>query len=164
MTATQADLQERFDLHMHIRDRLTEVNAAIIELRDVRQQAAEWANRANTAGTGAEEVARVSHRLIEDLDDAERRLMKVGFRGALDRPNMPPTINTRLAELCEVVAVADFAPPSQAYDVFEVLSGRAGEELAALRTTIDTGVAELDRLIGEYGVPNIASPSEFQAS
>ena len=157
VTATQADLQERFDLHMRIRDRLTEVNAAIIELRDVRQQAAEWANRANTAGTGAEEVARVSHRLIEDLDDAERRLMKVGFRGALDRPNMPPTINTRLAELCEVVAVADFAPPSQAYDVFEVLSRRAGEELAALRTTIDTGVAKLDRLIAKYGVPNVAS-------
>ena len=52
--------------------------------------------------------------------------MKVGFRGALDRPNIPPTINTKLAELCEVVAVADFAPPRQAYDVFEVLSRRAG--------------------------------------
>ena len=83
--------------------------------------------------------------------------MKVGFRGALDRPNIPPTINTRLAELCEVVAVADFAPPRQAYDVFEVLSRRAGEELASLRVTIDTGVAELDRLIRENGVPMIVT-------
>ena len=83
--------------------------------------------------------------------------MKVGFRGALDRPNIPPTINTRLAELCEVVAVADFAPPRQAYDVFEVLSRRAGEELASLRVTIDTGVAELDRLIRENGVPMIGT-------
>ena len=83
--------------------------------------------------------------------------MKVGFRGALDRPNIPPTINTKLAELCEVVAVADFAPPRQAYDVFEVLSRQAGEELSGLRNTIDGGVAELDRLIGEYGVPNVAA-------
>ena len=88
--------------------------------------------------------------------------MKVGFRGALDRPNMRPTINTRLAELCEVVAVADFAPPRQAYDVFEVLSRRAGEELAGLREIIDTGVAELDRLIGEYGVPNIVAGAEVK--
>ncbi len=157
VAATQADLQEKFDLHARIRDRLSEVNTAIIELRSVRQQAAEWASRSKTAGSGAGEVARASGRLIDDLDSAERRLMKVGFRGALDRPNIPPTINTRLAELCEVVAVADFAPPRQAYDVFEVLSHRAGEELASLRVTIDTGVAELDRLIGEHGVPMIAT-------
>ena len=164
VSATQAELQEKFELHTRIRDRLSEVNEAIIELRNVRQQAVEWADRAKNAGPGAEEVARVSSRLIEDLDSAERRLMKVGFRGALDRPNMPPTINTRLAELCEVVAVADFAPPRQTYDVLEVLSGRAGEELAALRKTIDTGVAELNRLIREHGVPNVASASETQAS
>ena len=89
--------------------------------------------------------------------------MKVGFRGALDRPNIPPTINTRLAELCEVVAVADFAPPRQAYDVFEVLSRRAGEELNALRATVDDGVAELDRLIRENGVPVIATGASEEA-
>ena len=156
VSATQSDLQEKFELHTRIRDRLSEVNEAIIELRNVRKQVAGWADRAKNAEAGAEEIYRVSSRLIEDLDAAEKRLMKVGFRGALDRPNMRPTINTRLAELCEVVAVADFAPPRQAYDVFEVLSRRAGEELAALRTIIDTGAAELDRLIGEHGVPNFA--------
>ena len=138
VAATQADLQEKFDLHTRIRDRLSEVNTAIIELRSVRQQAAEWASRSSIAASGADEIARISGRLIDDLDSAERRLMKVGFRGALDRPNIPATINTRLAELCEVVAVADFAPPRQAYDVFELLSRRAGEELASLRVTIDT--------------------------
>ena len=56
-----------------------------------------------------------------------------------------------------MVAVADFAPPRQAYDVFEVLSRRAGEELASLRVTIDTGVAELGRLIRENGVPMIGT-------
>ena len=157
VTATQSDLLEKFELHVRIRDRLSEVNAAIIELRSVRQQATEWANRAESASVGSNDVARVSSRLIEDLDSAEKRLMKVGFRGALDRPNMRPAINTRLAELCEVVAVADFAPPRQAYDVFEVLSRQAGGELAALRKTIDTGVAELDRLIREHGVPNVVS-------
>ncbi len=157
VTATEADLQEKFDLHARIRDRLSEVNAAIIELRSVRQQAAEWASRSSIADSGADEIARISGRLIADLNSAERRLMKVGFRGALDRPNIPPTINTRLAELCEVVAVADFAPPRQAYDVFEVLSRRAGEELASLRATIDDGVAELDRLIRENGVPMIGT-------
>ena len=157
VSATQPDLQEKFELHVRIRDRLSEVNQAIIELRDVRQQAGEWADRAKNAGRGSVEVAFVSIRLIDDLVAAEKRLMKVGFRGALDRPNIPPAINTKLAELCEVVAVADFAPPRQAYDVFEVLSRRAGEELSGLRKTIDDGVAELDRLIGEYGVPNIAA-------
>ena len=163
VTATQADLQEKFDLHVRIRDRLSEVNAAIIELRSVRQQAAEWASRSAAVGSG-DAIARISGRLIDDLDSAERRLMKVGFRGALDRPNIPPTINTRLAELCEVVAVADFAPPRQAYDVFEVLSRRAGEELnASLRVTIDDGVAELDRLIREHGVPVIATGASEEA-
>ena len=164
VAATQADLQEKFDLHARIRDRLSEVNAAIIELRSVRQQAAEWASRSAAVGSGTDEIARISGRLIDDLDSAERRLMKVGFRGALDRPNIPPTINTSLAELCEVVAVADFEPPRQAYDVFEVLSRRAGGELASLRTTIDTGVAEMDRLIREHGVPTIVTGASNKTS
>ena len=163
VAATQTDLQEKFDLHTRIRDRLSEVNTAIIELRSVRQQTAEWASRSSIANSAAAEVVRVSGRLIDDLDSAERRLMKVGFRGALDRPNIPPTINTRLAELCEVVAVADFEPPRQAYDVFEVLSRRAGDELASLRVTIDTGVAELDRLIREHGVPMIGTGASEEA-
>ena len=59
VTATQADLQEKFDLHVRIRDRLSEVNAAIIELRSVRQQAAEWANRSKATGSGSDgEIAR----------------------------------------------------------------------------------------------------------
>ncbi len=157
VAATQADLQEKFDLHARIRDRLSEVNSAIIELRDVRQQVAHWASRAESAGNGAGDLTRVCSRLTDDLDSAEKRLMKVGFRGALDRPNMRPTINTRLSELCEVVAVADFAPPRQAYDVFEALSRDAGEELAALRKTIDDGVTELDRLIRGHGIPNVAA-------
>ena len=157
VATSQADLQEKFHLHSRIRDRLSEVNGAIIELRSVRQQVAEWASRSSIADSGAGAIARVSGRLIDDLDSAEKRLMKVGFRGALDRPNIPPTINSRLAELCEVVAAADFAPPRQAYDVFEELSRRAGQELAALRVTIDDGVAELDRLIRENGVRMIAT-------
>ena len=157
VAASQADLQEKFRLHTRIRDRLSEVNGAIIELRSVRQQVAEWASRSAAADSGAGAVARVSGRLIDDLDSAEKRLMKVGFRGALDRPNIPPTINSRLAELCEVVAAADFAPPRQAYDVFEELSRRGGDELAALRVTIDTGVGDLIRLLRENGVPMIAT-------
>ena len=159
IAATHADLQERFELHTRIRDRLSEVNSAIIELQSVRQQVAGWANRAEAVdgSEGSDEIARVSSRIIDDLDSAEKRLMKVGFRGALDRPNMRPTINTRLAELCEVVAVADFAPPRRAYDVFEVLSREAGEELTTLRATIDSGVAELDGLIKENGVPSVAT-------
>ena len=159
IAATHADLQERFELHTRIRDRLSEVNSAIIELQSVRRQVAGWANRAEAVdgSEASDEIARVSSRIIDDLDSAEKRLMKVGFRGALDRPNMRPTINTRLAELCEVVAVAEFAPPRQAYDVFEVLSRDAGEELTTLRATIDAGVAELDRLIKEHGVPNVAT-------
>ena len=163
VTATQADLQEKFDLHVRIRDRLSEVNAAIIELRSVRQQAAEWANRSKATGSGSDAIAQVSGRLIDDLDCAEKRLMKVGFRGALDRPNMPPTINTRLAELCEVVAVADFAPPRQAYDVFEALSHQAGDELATLRKSIDTGRAEINRLIREHSVPMIGTGNSEEA-
>ena len=157
VATSQADLQEKFRLHSRIRDRLSEVNGAIIELRSVRQQVAEWASRSSIADSGAGAIARVSGRLIDDLDSAEKRLMKVGFRGALDRPNIPPTINSRLAELCEVVAAADFAPPRQAYDVFEELSRRAGDELAALRETIDMGVAEMNRLLREHGVPMIAT-------
>lgn len=154
--ATLSDAEAQFELHRRIRDKLTEVHNAIAELRSVRRQIREWIDR-SSAGPGGDTIAKTARELIDELNRAEQKLMKVGFRGGQDRSIIPPVLSSRLAELTEVVAAGDFAPPQQAYDVFVKLSGDTDAQLSDLSRTISNGVTEVTRLLHEHNAPLVTT-------
>jgi len=149
--AGQQDLQAQFDLLLAIRDRLTEVHEAVVRSRRSRQQLAEWQGRLRAAEKDdlAEEAKRVSDRLLE----AENELVESRSRGRADSFNYPPKVNSKLASLQSTVAWGHSRPPQQCYEVFDMLSGQAGEGLARLQGVFDTEVAGFNRQLVESGVP-----------
>jgi hypothetical protein len=60
----------------------------------------------------------------------------------------PKTLNIKLASLTAVVQSADEAPPRQAYEVFEDLSGRVAAQLSALKALEDHAVPDLLKMVG----------------
>ena len=70
---------------------------------------------------------------------------------------MPTRLNRKLAELTAVVATADFAPPQQAYQVFEYLSGEIDVQLTALQVVVDEDVAQFANLVRDLDIPVIAT-------
>ena len=65
VAASQEDLQAQFDLLMRVRDRLSEANDAVVELRSVRQQVDEWESRAR-GGPSAQAVEEAATGLKEE--------------------------------------------------------------------------------------------------
>ena len=63
----------------------------------------------------------------------------------------------KLAGLVSVVSVADFAPPKQAYELFEELSDQIDAQLDRLQSVIEEDVAAFNDLISEASLPAIVT-------
>jgi hypothetical protein len=154
VAATQADFDAQFDLHLKIRDRLSQTHDAINQIRSARGQADSWIERAKVRGN-AQNVIDAAEALKKSLSAVEDELIQTKAKGQLDSINFPVKLNAKLAGLTAVVAAADFAPPQQTYEVFEHLSGLVDAQLGRLRQVFDTELAALNTLIQQSGLPGI---------
>ena len=87
------------------------------------------------------------------MSQIEDQLIQSAYRGARDRLDLPVRLNRKLAELTAAVANADFAPPQQAYQVFDYLSVDIHQQLVALQQVIDDDVAQFANLVNDLGHP-----------
>ena len=95
--------------------------------------------------------------LEDKLTSIEKELIQTGVKTATDRLWLPSQLNLKLASLISVVSSADAAPTQQTYDVFEHLSVQIDEQLAQLKTVIDTDVPAFSTLLKEGNVPAIVT-------
>jgi hypothetical protein len=154
VAASQADFDSQFDLHISIRDKLSETHDSINKLRSIRRQVEEWAQRAESHSS-AETVASAAILLKEKLAAIENELVQVEYKGARDRLNRPVKLNRKLAEVIAVVASADFAPPKQAGEVFQDLSTRIDVQIKLLEDVVENDVFQFISLVEELGIPAI---------
>ena len=154
VAASQADFDSQFDLHIGIRDKLSETHDTINQLRNIRRQVEEWEQRAGSHSS-AETVAGAAASLKDKLTAIESELVQAGYKGARDRLNLPVKLNRKLAELVIVVGSADFAPPKQVGEVFQDLSSRIDTQISLLEEVVDRDVAEFVNLVEELGIPAI---------
>ena len=153
--ASDADLHDQLHLLLRLRDRISETNDAIVELRRVRRQVREWLDRADGT-SGADGVVEDGRGIVERLDDIESRLVatwQTTERGQMGTPL--PKLAEALATLVSVVESADSAPTKSSYEVFDYLSTRVAREIEPLREVIDRDVPAFVALVREAGVPDI---------
>jgi hypothetical protein len=154
--ATDQDFKAQFDLLIEIRDRLSEVHDSINTIRGLKRQADEWSRRAR-GHNAADTVASAAESLKSKLTEIEDELIQTEYRGARDRLNLPTKLNVKLAEITNVVAAADFAPPQQAHDVLSDVGARIIPHLERLREVVDTDASEFENLVHELELPAIVA-------
>ncbi len=154
VAASQADFEAQFALIIKIRDKLSEIHDCVNKLRSIRQQVDEWVSRA-TGHAAAEAVTQAAGALEEKLAAIEGTLTQVEYKGARDRLNLPAKLNAKLAELTNVVAAADFAPPQQAHHVFHDFTGRIDPQLQRFEEVVEQDVSAFEHLVLELGIPAI---------
>ena len=154
VSATQEDLDAQFELHLSIRDKLSETHDAINTLRNIRQQLEDWERRTRER-QDHEEISRAARSLKEKLSPIEDELTQSKAKTRQDTMNWPVKLNGKLAWLAAIVASAQAAPTKQSYELFEDLSRRIDVQLQMLRESIETDVAVFNDLMSESGVPAI---------
>ena len=147
---TTADLQERFDLAIRIRDRVTEANEAVIRVRDIKGQVEERLEE-----TDNEEIVAQADVVEENLGVVEAEIYQVQNRSNQDPLNYPIKLNNKLAALLGVVEGAENRPTAQSHTVFERLSALLEEQLSQMRIVIQRDVTRLNDLLIREGIQPI---------
>ncbi len=148
--ATTADLREQFALLLKLRDRLTDANDAVKQIRSIRAQLDERDPKlAGASGVGALVLSKA---LRETLDPIEDSLYQTKNRSSQDPLNYPIRLNNKLSALAGSVASSDARPTDQAYSVLNTLSAQLDIQLMTLKRTIDTLVPKLNTALGTLGV------------
>ncbi|MFQ6028442.1 MAG: WD40/YVTN/BNR-like repeat-containing protein, partial [Dehalococcoidia bacterium] len=156
--ASSEDFAAQFQLSVRIRDKVSETHDAINRLRSVRQQVEEWVQRA-ADHSAQDTVNDAAESLKEKLADIENELIQVEYQGARDRLDLPTKLNRKLAELASVVYSADFAPPRQAYEVFDYLTCEIDQQLQRFQEVVDGEVSRFASLVQELEIPTIVPRS-----
>jgi len=154
VAATQQDLDEQFRLLSEIRDKLSETHAAIVGLRDVREQVEAWVKRTEGRPVG-ESVADAAKAITEKLGEIEQELVEQRVTTQLDMVHFPTRLNAKLAALPSVVSSADAAPTRQSHDVFADLSARIDQQLERWRDALEVDVAGFNALVRDAELPAV---------
>ncbi len=130
-SATDADLQAQFDLAIQIRDKVSEANQAVIDIRNMKQQIADRLTKSNDAKLKA-----AGDKLTANLSAVEADIYQVKNQSGQDPLNFPIKTNNRLASLLSMVDNGDGKPTTNAPIIFQDLSKELKAETDRLEETL----------------------------
>lgn len=154
LTTTPADYAKQVELGLKIRDKLTETNTAIVQIRDVRKQVEDLLKRVagqpnfkviNDAGTA----------LNKSMTVIEEALYQTKNQSSQDPLNFPIRLNNKLAALGGVVGSSEAAPTAQSFAVYDEVVGQIDAELLKLAKIMKTDVPAFNQLVREQNIPAV---------
>ncbi len=144
-TISDADLQEQFALGIRIRDKVSEANNAVIQIRNIKREIAERLGKSPDA-----QLKTVGDRLTKSLSAVEEEIYQVRNQSGQDPLNFPIKINNRLASLLRVVNTGDGKPIANAAPILKDLSAELGIQTDRLQQVLSADLpafnAESQRL------------------
>jgi len=120
---SDADLDEQFTLALAIRDKVSEANQAVIDIRRIKAQVNEAKTKNNK-----KEFTLVADRLIAALSAVEQDLYQVKNQSGQDPLNFPIKTNNRLASLLGMTLRGEGKPTANIYPIFEELKKELKDE------------------------------------
>jgi hypothetical protein len=142
---TQADLEEQFNFAIRIRDKVTEANQSVINIRTLKTQIAD-----RLAKSPDPLLKAAADSLTRALSAVEEDIYQVRNQSGQDPLNFPIKLNNRLASLLGVVNRGDGRPIANTYPIFTDLVGELKVQTdrldAVLKGQLQRVNAELRRL------------------
>ncbi len=149
-SATDADLQAQFALAIQIRDRVSEANRAIVQIRDIDHQVGDRLAKSSDA-----QLKTTGDKLTGDLGGVEDEIYQVKNQSGQDPLNFPIKVNNRLAALLGVVSRSDAAPIASALPIFNDLKAELKVQTELLAHVIATDVPKFNEQAKRSGVDPI---------
>jgi photosystem II stability/assembly factor-like uncharacterized protein len=130
--ATDAELQEQFALAIQLRDKVSEANNAVIQIRSLKTQVADRLTKSQDP-----QLRAAGDKLTKDLTTVEEEIYQVKNQSGQDPLNFPIKINNRLASLLGVVSGNDGKPLASTYPIFTDLRGELKVQTDRLVKALD---------------------------
>ena len=139
---SEADLHEQFKLSTQVRDKVSEANNAVIQIRSIREQVTD--RLAKVPERRRKEIQAIADGLMKPLTAVEEEVYQVRNRSGQDPLNYPIKLNNKIAALSGVIESNDNKPTDQTYEVFKELSALLDKQLAQRDATLKAGLQRLN--------------------
>jgi photosystem II stability/assembly factor-like uncharacterized protein len=133
---SDADLQAQFDLAMQIRDKTSEANNAVSQIRSIKSQVDDRLGKSQDA-----RLKSAADSLKEGLSTVEEEIYQVRNQSGQDPLNFPIKLNNRLASLFSVVTRGEGRPVGNAALIFKNLAAELKVQTDRLAKVLSTDLA-----------------------
>jgi photosystem II stability/assembly factor-like uncharacterized protein len=154
---TPEDFDKQLTFALKIRDRVSEANQSVINIRAAKDQLKPYLTSSN------EEVKKSAKDLSDQLSTVEEAIYQTKLKADEDALNYPIKLNNKLAGVENVVEENDIAPTAQSYQVYDQLSAQLQTQLDTLHKIETAGVASFNKLIRDQNIPAVTIPKGAEA-
>lgn len=154
-SVTMDDMQAQFELTMDIRDHLTEVHAAIREIRSIREQTDAFVERTEEGeypGDVVSALRTLADTMDVELTAIEEALIQTKNESGQDPINFPPKLDDQLAYLYSHVTNSYGRPTTGSYERASDLREETGPLLDRLDALVRDQVSAFNEALREAGV------------
>jgi photosystem II stability/assembly factor-like uncharacterized protein len=156
---TQEELRMQFDFLVKVRDKVSEANQGVIEIRKIKDDLGYVKNKIG-AEPQYKELNDAVKKFEDDLTIIENNIHQTKNKSVQDPLNYGIKLNNQLAFLMGEQGLGDFKPNKQAEEVRMDLSKKIDGELQKLRSLIDTNVENLNKMIQDKGIEMVMVKSD----
>ncbi|MEJ7739428.1 MAG: hypothetical protein WKF97_18540 [Chitinophagaceae bacterium] len=154
VTASSEDLKSQFDFLVKVRDKVSEANQAILDIRKTRDDLVYLKKKIGT-DTKYQDVSEAINKFEDQLTVIENNIHQTKNRSVQDPLNFGVKLNNRLAFLMGEQGQGDFRVNKQAEELRIELNRKIDAELENLRTLNKTGLDTLKNLVKQKGIEMI---------
>ncbi len=155
---TQQEYDDQFNFLITVRDKFSEVQKAIKNIREIRKQINDFMalQGKDTAG-GIKTMADSINKRMTKIEEA---LYQTKAKSDEDVLNYPVRLNDQISALYDYAASGNYAPTQQVKEAYKFLSEKADVQLDKLKTIMNVDVPKFNALIREKQLPVIGVKKE----
>ncbi|HEV2276911.1 MAG TPA: hypothetical protein VGS02_01975 [Acidobacteriaceae bacterium] len=150
---TPEDFAKQLELALKIRDRVSQANQSVVDIRAATDQLKPYLASSNG------EVKKAAKDLSDQLTAIEEAIYQTKLKADEDALNYPIRLNNKLASVENVVEDTDVAPTAQSYAVYDKLSAQLQTQLDQLQKLETSGIAGFNKLVRDQNVPAVTVPA-----
>ena len=150
-SGTVSDIKAQFDFSISVRDKLSETNKAVKNIRTVRDQI----NRITEPMKGKEDMKDVNDlakSILDDMKKIEENLYQTKNKSNQDPLNYPVRLNNKLAAVGSEVDGGDYKPTEQVKAVHSEITVKINEQLNLLKKIMTEKIPKFNELVKQKQV------------
>jgi photosystem II stability/assembly factor-like uncharacterized protein len=155
---TQQEYEDQFNFLISVRDKFSEIQKAIKNIRDIRKQINDFMALQGKDTAGG--IKTMADSINKKMTAIEESLYQTKAKSEEDVLNYPIRLNDQVAALYGYASSGNYAPTLQVKEAYSYLSGKADAELDKLKTVMNVDVLKFNALIRERQLPVIGVKKE----
>jgi photosystem II stability/assembly factor-like uncharacterized protein len=156
LKTTVAEYESQLKLAREVGARVRELYTALLDIRDIKQQATQIGQRLSRAGHG-DDAAKAARALSDRLTAIEGELTQLQGEGGQDALNFPGRLDNQFVVLYGAIAQPDAAPSEGASQRFEDLKPDLARLMGDYRKVVDSELGKFNELVKGKGVGPVIS-------